>query len=57
VICGKVDGVVMVIESGKTRKQVALRAKKDIVEAGGKVLGVVLNKRRYHIPKWIYRRL
>jgi capsular exopolysaccharide synthesis family protein len=57
VICNKVDGVVMVIESGKTRKQVALRAKKDIEQAGGTVLGVVLNKRKYHIPKWIYRRL
>lgn len=57
VICNKVDGVVMVIEAGKTRKQVALRAKKDIVEAGGKFLGVVLNKRKYHIPKWIYKHL
>lgn len=57
VICNKVDGVVMVIESGKIRKQVALRAKKDIEQAGGTVLGVVLNKRKYHIPKWIYRRL
>ena len=57
VICNKVDGVVMVIESGKTRKQVALRAKKDVEQAGGTVLGVVINKRKYHIPKWIYRRL
>ena len=57
VICNKVDGVVMVVESGKTRKQVALRAKRDIEQAGGTVLGVVLNKRKYHIPKWIYRRL
>lgn len=57
VICNKVDGVVIVIESGKTRKQVALRAKKYIEQAGGTVLGVVLNKRKYHIPKWIYRRL
>jgi capsular exopolysaccharide synthesis family protein len=57
VICSKVDGVVMVVESGKTRKQVALRAKKDIEQAGGTVLGVVLNKRKYHIPEWVYRRL
>jgi capsular exopolysaccharide synthesis family protein len=56
-ICGKVDGVVMVVASGKTRKQVALRAKKDISEAGGKLLGVVLNKRKYHIPEWVYSRL
>jgi len=57
VICNKVDGVVMVVESGKTRKQVALRAKKDIEQAGGTVLGVVLNKRKYNIPKWVYKRI
>jgi Mrp family chromosome partitioning ATPase len=56
-ICGKVDGVVLVIESGRTRKQVAMRAKRDVVEAGGRILGVVLNKRRYHIPEWVYRKL
>jgi protein-tyrosine kinase len=57
VLCTKVDGVVMVIEAGKTREQVAVRAKKDLEEAGGKVLGVVLNKRKFQIPRWIYNRL
>ena len=57
VICAKVDGVVLVIESGKTRRPVALRAKKELEEAGGKVLGVVLNRRKYYIPGWIYKRL
>ncbi len=56
-LCAKVDGVLLVIEAGKTRRQVAQRAKKEIEEAGGKLLGVVLNKRRYYIPDWIYRRL
>ena len=56
-ICSKVDGVLLVLEAGKTRRQVAIRAKKELEEAGGKLLGVVLNKRRYHIPDWIYRRL
>jgi Mrp family chromosome partitioning ATPase len=57
VLCAKVDGVVLVVESGKTRRQVALRARKQVEEVGGKVLGVVLNKRKYYIPEWIYRRL
>jgi capsular exopolysaccharide synthesis family protein len=56
-ICAKVDGVLLVLEAGRTRKQVAIRAKKELEEAGGKLLGVVLNKRRYFIPDWIYRRL
>jgi protein-tyrosine kinase len=57
VICRKVDGVVLVLGSGTTRRQVALKAKTEIEEAGGKVLGVVLNKRKFPIPEWIYKRL
>lgn len=56
-ICSRVDGVLLVLEAGKTRRQVAIRAKKELEEAGGKLLGVVLNKRRYYIPGWVYRRL
>jgi capsular exopolysaccharide synthesis family protein len=57
VLCEKVDGVVLVIESGKLRRQVALRARKELVDAGARILGVVLNKRKYHIPEWLYKRL
>jgi len=57
VLGAKVDGVVLVVESGKTRRQVALRARKELEDAGGKLLGVVLNKRRHYIPEFIYRRL
>ena len=57
VICQKVDGVVLVLGSGTTRRQVALKAKREIQEAGGKVLGVVLNRRKFHIPMWIYEKL
>lgn len=56
-LASKVDGVILVIESGKTRSQVALRAKKELEEAGGMLLGVILNKRKYYIPNWIYERL
>jgi capsular exopolysaccharide synthesis family protein len=57
VISSKVDGVILIIESGKTRRQVALKAKKEIEAAGGNFLGVVLNKRKFYIPKWLYKRL
>jgi len=57
VLGAKVDGVVLVVASGKTRRQVALRAKKELQDVGGKLLGVVLNKRRHYIPDFIYRRL
>jgi len=56
-ICQKVDGVVMVIEAEKTREPVAESVKHKITKAGGNILGVVLNKRRYYIPTNIYSRL
>jgi protein-tyrosine kinase len=57
VLCSKVDGIVLVVKSDETRRQVALRAKKEIEAARGNLIGVVLNKRKYYIPKWIYKRL
>lgn len=53
----KVDGVILVVESGKTRRQVAVRAKQELEDAGANVLGVVLNNRKHYIPEWIYKRL
>lgn len=57
VLSARVDGVVLVIEAGKTHRQVAFSAKKQLEEAGAKLLGVVMNKRKYYIPEFIYRRL
>jgi Mrp family chromosome partitioning ATPase len=57
VLCTKVDGVILVIEAGNTRRQVALRAKSQLEEAGGRLLGVVLNRRKHYIPEWVYKRL
>ena len=56
-ICARVDGVVLVLESGKTRSQVALRAKKELEDAGGRILGLILNRQKHYIPEWIYKRL
>jgi Mrp family chromosome partitioning ATPase len=57
ILSKKVDGVILVIRSGKIRRQVALRAKKDLEESGARALGMVLNRRKYHIPEWLYQRL
>lgn len=53
----KVDGVVMIVEAEKTRWQVARDVKEEIEKQGGRILGVVLNGRRHHIPERIYNRL
>ena len=55
-VCTITDGVVLVLRSGKTRRQVALKAKRELEEAGGKIIGVVLNRRKFYIPNWIYKR-
>jgi hypothetical protein len=52
-----VDGVVLVLEAEKTRWPVAIKAKETIEKHGGKLLGVVFNKRQYYIPEFIYKRL
>ncbi|ADJ29602.1 CpsD/CapB family tyrosine-protein kinase [Nitrosococcus watsonii] len=55
--CSQVDGVVFVLEAGKTRHQVAIALKKKVEEAGGRILGVVLNRKKRYIPDFIYKRL
>jgi Mrp family chromosome partitioning ATPase len=53
----QVDGVVLVLAAEDTRRPVAERVKQSIERSGGRVLGIVFNKRQYHIPPCIYRRL
>jgi capsular exopolysaccharide synthesis family protein len=53
----KADGVILVVESERTRKQSALWAKRQIEMAGGTLLGVILNKRKHRIPQWLYKRV
>lgn len=52
-----VDGVLLVVRAGHTRREVVQHAKEQIQLNGGKILGVVLNRRRYVIPDFLYRRL
>lgn len=51
------DGVVFVIRAGKTNRQVAGRACDTVRRIGGEILGVVLNRRQFPIPEFLYRRL
>jgi hypothetical protein len=52
-----VDGVAVVVEAGRTRREQIHRAQKVIERAGGNFLGFVLNQRSYPVPGWLYRRL
>jgi Mrp family chromosome partitioning ATPase len=49
------QGSVMIVESEKTRWQVADNIKNHIEKSGGKIIGVFVNKRKHYIPQFIYR--
>lgn len=51
------DGVIIVVEAERLRWEVVQRMKERLVKAEADVLGVVLNKRRFPIPAWLYRML
>ena len=57
VLGSSVDGIAVVVAAGQTRRDEILNAQRTIEQAGGKFLGFVLNKRRYPVPEWLYRRL
>ena len=52
-----VDGVVVVVHTGKTKREVVQRSLGMISQSDGKVLGVILNRKKYYIPDFIYRRI
>jgi len=44
VLASKMDGILLLIEAGKTRREAAVRAKEALEQVGGRILGVVLTK-------------
>ncbi|MEJ0069784.1 MAG: hypothetical protein WDO24_14810 [Pseudomonadota bacterium] len=52
-----VDATIVVIEAENTRIPVAQQLLADIKANGGNPAGIVVNKRQFHIPSAIYRRL
>ncbi len=54
---GSVDGILMVIEAGRSRQKAVLRAKSLLQRMGIRPLGVVLNKRKTFVPDWLYNKV
>jgi len=57
VLAATVDGVVVVVEAGRTRRDEIKNAQRTIEMAKGNFLGIILNKRSYPVPEWLYKRL
>jgi protein-tyrosine kinase len=51
------DGVIMVVHIGKTRREVIKRAMLMVEKHDGRFIGTVLNRKKYYIPEFIYRRV
>jgi Mrp family chromosome partitioning ATPase len=51
------DGVILVVRAETTRPAVVSHAKGQIEQAGGNMLGAVLNRRGDYIPDFLYRML
>ena len=49
------DGVVIVLEAEISKKRTVKNIIKRVSSNGGTILGVILNKRKYHIPKYFYK--
>jgi capsular exopolysaccharide synthesis family protein len=52
-----VDGVLVVIESERTEHEAAQRTKRLLMQSQARLIGVVLNKRRDYLPRWLSRML
>jgi protein-tyrosine kinase len=51
------DGVIFVVKAETTRPAVIAHAKAQVQQAGGNLLGAVLNRRHNYIPEFLYRML
>lgn len=51
------DGMILVLQSNATRREAARKAKETIESAHVRLLGAVLNKRRFPIPDALYGRV
>ncbi|MBF0478107.1 MAG: CpsD/CapB family tyrosine-protein kinase [Candidatus Omnitrophica bacterium] len=57
IVGSMVDGVLMIIEAGRTQRGVVHRAEELLHQSHCKVIGHVLTNIQYHLPQYIYRYL
>lgn len=57
IVGAQTDGVLMVIQAGRTQRGIVKRATELLNQAHSKVLGHILTNIEYHLPEYIYRYL
>ena len=53
----RVDGVILIVKAEDTPIEVGLEVKKRLEEVNAPVLGVVVNRTKEYVPKFIRKRL
>lgn len=54
-ISSMINGFIMVVEAHKTRREIVLRAREELMAHSGKeLMGCILNRRKFIIPKALY---
>jgi len=56
-VAAQCDGVILIVEGGRTLRQSARSAKQLLMRANCNLLGVFMNKRKFSIPRVLYDRL
>ncbi|MDM8522405.1 cellulose synthase operon protein YhjQ/BcsQ [Desulfococcaceae bacterium HSG8] len=57
ILCRAADDIMVVIEADATKRSVARQMVRELRSMDIPILGILFNKRRFHIPRWIHRRL
>ncbi len=57
IVGSQVDGVMMVIQAGRTQRGIIKRAEELLNQTHSKILGHILTNIEYHLPEYIYRYL
>ncbi|MGE5293766.1 MAG: GumC family protein [Solirubrobacterales bacterium] len=53
-LAGSCDGLVLVVETERLRWEAVSKARQQLEQWNTNVLGVLLNKRRFPVPSWVY---
>jgi capsular exopolysaccharide synthesis family protein len=51
------DAVLLVVQAHRTRKSAVEAVRHELLDTGCQLLGVVVNRRKYFIPKWLYTKI
>lgn len=57
IIGSQTDGVLMVVQAGRTQRGVVKHSESLLKQAQAKILGFILSNVQYHVPAYIYRYL